>query len=77
MSAMSVLRSTEPRAVMPIELPAASASRISIFCSVWISFAVSRVKPMPDPEQFLLRAQLDSTLKAMNYVPTKLDRPSN
>ena len=34
-------------------------------------------KPMPDPEQFLLRAQLDATLKAMNYVPTKLDRPTN
>jgi NitT/TauT family transport system substrate-binding protein len=34
-------------------------------------------KPLPDPEQFLLRAQLDSTLKAMNYVPTKLDRPTN
>jgi NitT/TauT family transport system substrate-binding protein len=34
-------------------------------------------KPLPDPEQFLLRAQLDSTLKAMKYVPTKLDRPTN
>jgi ABC-type nitrate/sulfonate/bicarbonate transport system substrate-binding protein len=34
-------------------------------------------KPLPDPEGFLLRAQLDSTLKAMNYVPTKLDRPTN
>jgi ABC-type nitrate/sulfonate/bicarbonate transport system substrate-binding protein len=34
-------------------------------------------KPMPDPEQFLLREQLDSTLKAMNYVPTKLDRATN
>lgn len=34
-------------------------------------------KPLPDPEQFLLRAQLDSTLKAMNYIPTKLDRPTN
>ncbi len=34
-------------------------------------------KPVPDPEQFLLRAQLDATLKAMNYVNTKLDRPSN
>jgi NitT/TauT family transport system substrate-binding protein len=34
-------------------------------------------KPLPDPEQFLLRAQLDSTLKAMNYVPTRLDRPTN
>jgi ABC-type nitrate/sulfonate/bicarbonate transport system substrate-binding protein len=34
-------------------------------------------KPMPDPEQWLLRAQLDSTLKAMNYVPTKLMKPVN
>jgi len=34
-------------------------------------------KPMPDPEQFLLRDQLEATLKAMNYVPTKIDRPSN
>ena len=34
-------------------------------------------KPLPDPEQFLLRAQLDSTLKAMNYVPTKLGKPTN
>jgi NitT/TauT family transport system substrate-binding protein len=34
-------------------------------------------KPMPDPELWLLRAQLDSTLKAMNYVPTKLTKPSN
>jgi NitT/TauT family transport system substrate-binding protein len=30
-------------------------------------------KPLPDPEQFLLRALLDSTLKEMNYVPTKLN----
>ena len=34
-------------------------------------------KPLPDPEQFLLRAVLDSTLKEMNYVPTKLDAPLN
>jgi ABC-type nitrate/sulfonate/bicarbonate transport system substrate-binding protein len=34
-------------------------------------------KPLPDPEQFLMRKELDSTLKAMNYVPTKLDRPTN
>ena len=33
-------------------------------------------KPLPDPEQFLLRSVLDTTLKAMNYVPTKLDAPS-
>ncbi len=30
-------------------------------------------KPLPDPEQFLLRAVLDKTLKDMNYVPTKID----
>ena len=34
-------------------------------------------KPLPDPEQFLTRALLDSTLKEMNYVPTKLDAPTN
>jgi ABC-type nitrate/sulfonate/bicarbonate transport system substrate-binding protein len=34
-------------------------------------------KPLPDPEQFLLRVQLDKTLKDMKYVPTKLDRPTN
>jgi NitT/TauT family transport system substrate-binding protein len=33
-------------------------------------------KPLPDPEQFLTRALLDSTLKEMAYVPTKLDAPS-
>ena len=30
-------------------------------------------KPLPDPEQFLTRPLLESTLKAMHYVPTKLD----
>jgi NitT/TauT family transport system substrate-binding protein len=30
-------------------------------------------KPLPDPEQFLVRSMLDPTLKQMNYVPTKLD----
>jgi len=30
-------------------------------------------KPLPDPEQFLLRDVLDSTLKQMGYVPTKLN----
>ena len=30
-------------------------------------------KPLPDPEQFLLRSLLDSTLAEMKYVPTKLD----
>jgi ABC-type nitrate/sulfonate/bicarbonate transport system substrate-binding protein len=34
-------------------------------------------KPLPDPEQFLLRVQLDKALKDMKYVPTKLDRPTN
>jgi hypothetical protein len=33
-------------------------------------------KPLPDPEQFLVRALLDPTLKDMAYVPTKLDAPS-
>lgn len=33
-------------------------------------------KPLPDPEQFVTRALLDSTLKDMHYVPTKLDLPS-
>ena len=32
-------------------------------------------KPLPDPEQFLLRSLLDSTLAEMKYVPTKLDVP--
>jgi len=30
-------------------------------------------KPLPDPEQFLARNLLESTLKDMGYVPTKLD----
>ncbi len=34
-------------------------------------------KPLPDPEQFLLRSLLDPTLKEMNYVPTKVDALSN
>jgi NitT/TauT family transport system substrate-binding protein len=34
-------------------------------------------KPLPDPEQFLTRGLLESTLKEMNYVPTKLDAPVN
>jgi len=29
-------------------------------------------KPLPDPEQFIARDLLDSTLKEMNYVPAKL-----
>jgi ABC-type nitrate/sulfonate/bicarbonate transport system substrate-binding protein len=34
-------------------------------------------KPLPDPEQFLTRALLETTLKDMGYVPTKLDAPAN
>ena len=34
-------------------------------------------KPTPDPEQFVTRQLLDSTLKDMGYVPTKLGTPSN
>jgi ABC-type nitrate/sulfonate/bicarbonate transport system substrate-binding protein len=34
-------------------------------------------KPLPDPEEFLLRDVLESTLTRMNYVPTKLDLPAN
>jgi ABC-type nitrate/sulfonate/bicarbonate transport system substrate-binding protein len=34
-------------------------------------------KPLPDPEQFLTRALLESTLKGMKYVPTKLEAASN
>jgi NitT/TauT family transport system substrate-binding protein len=30
-------------------------------------------KPLPDPEQYLARTMLDTTLKEMNYVPTKID----
>jgi ABC-type nitrate/sulfonate/bicarbonate transport system substrate-binding protein len=33
-------------------------------------------KPLPDPEQFVARKLLDSTLKEMGYVPAKLDGPS-
>jgi len=34
-------------------------------------------KALPDPEQFLTRDLLESTLKDMGYVPTKLDGPTN
>ena len=34
-------------------------------------------KPLPDPEQFVTRDLLDTTLKQMGYVPTKLDGPVN
>ena len=33
-------------------------------------------KPLPDPESFLARNLLESTLKEMNYVPTKLAPPA-
>jgi NitT/TauT family transport system substrate-binding protein len=33
-------------------------------------------QPLPDPEQFLARDLLDSTLKEMGYVPTKLEAPT-
>jgi len=33
-------------------------------------------KPLPDPEQFIARNLLDSTLKQMNYVPAKLAAPT-
>jgi NitT/TauT family transport system substrate-binding protein len=33
-------------------------------------------KPLPDPEQFLARNLLDSTLKEMNYVPANLAAPA-
>ena len=33
-------------------------------------------KPLPDPEQFLARNLLDSTLKEMNYVPADLAAPA-
>jgi hypothetical protein len=34
-------------------------------------------KPLPDPEQYVARDLLESTLKDMGYVPTKLDIPKN
>lgn len=34
-------------------------------------------KPLPDPEKFLDRSLLESTLAEMKYVPTKLDAPTN
>jgi len=34
-------------------------------------------KPLPDPEQFLARPLLESTLKEINYVPTKREAPRN
>jgi ABC-type nitrate/sulfonate/bicarbonate transport system substrate-binding protein len=34
-------------------------------------------KPLPDPEQVLARALLETTLKEMNYVPTRIEAPKN
>ena len=33
-------------------------------------------KPLPDPESFLARDLLDSTLKDMGYVPTNIEAPA-
>jgi NitT/TauT family transport system substrate-binding protein len=33
-------------------------------------------KPLPDPEQFVARKLLDSTLKEMGYIPTKPESPT-
>jgi NitT/TauT family transport system substrate-binding protein len=33
-------------------------------------------KPLPDPEQFVARKLLESTLNEMGYVPTKVDSPT-
>jgi NitT/TauT family transport system substrate-binding protein len=33
-------------------------------------------KPLPDPEQFVARKLLDSTLQEIGYIPTKVDAPS-
>lgn len=33
-------------------------------------------KPLPDPESFLARNLLDTTLKEMNYVPAKIPAPA-
>jgi len=33
-------------------------------------------KPLPDPEQFVARKLLDSTLQEMGYTPTKVDAPT-
>jgi len=33
-------------------------------------------KPLPDPEQFVARKLLDSTLQEMGYIPTRIDAPS-
>src|SRR6516165_7503193 len=33
-------------------------------------------KPLPDPEQFVARKLLDSTLREMGYIPTRVDAPT-
>ena len=33
-------------------------------------------KPLPDPEQFVARKLLDSTLQEMGYIPTRIDASS-
>jgi hypothetical protein len=33
-------------------------------------------KPLPDPESFLTRDLLDSTLKEMGYVPANITPPT-
>jgi hypothetical protein len=33
-------------------------------------------KPLPDPEQFLVRTLLESTLKEMNYTPAMIIPPA-
>jgi hypothetical protein len=33
-------------------------------------------KPLPDPEQFLARSLLESTLKELNYVPATIAPPA-
>jgi ABC-type nitrate/sulfonate/bicarbonate transport system substrate-binding protein len=34
-------------------------------------------KPLPDPEQYLAREMLDTTLKDMKYIPTKIEAAKN
>jgi ABC-type nitrate/sulfonate/bicarbonate transport system substrate-binding protein len=34
-------------------------------------------KSLPDPEHYIARDLLESTLKDMNYIPTKLEAPAN
>jgi NitT/TauT family transport system substrate-binding protein len=68
----------ETRNTMGAELPAEQFREI--FESRRIDMIAAKQwapdKPLPDPEQYLTRALLDSALKDMNYVPTKLDVPT-